>query len=189
MEPDTNAAKAIHGQRSRLRFVKFSLRSLLIFAAAFAFFLSSVVIPAQRQKAARLWVERQRGWYAFESPYRPNDDWYELRSGLSIPKFAIDWFGIDTFASVTFVGFDADEIYDLQPLAGFSSLEEVYINQFVHPQTDFSELRPLSHLRTLQFTEWSGVERDELEAISVALPNVEILADSYPDFASEPKGQ
>lgn len=183
METDTDGGKAAQAKRPSPRFVKFSLRTVLILAAAFAFFLSWLVIPAQRQKAARLWVEGHRGWYAFESPYHADDDWYQPSGGLPIPRFAIDWFGIDTFASVTFVGFDADEIDDLRPLVGFSNLEELYINQFVHPQTDFTVLRPLSRLRTIELTKWSGVELDELEAISVALGNVEIVAEAYPDFA------
>ena len=104
---------------------------------------------------------------------------------MPVPGWAIERFGIDFFASVTVVGLQTDEIDDLQPLAGLGGIEELYINQFVHPQTDFSVLKSLRRLRKVELSRWSGVDRSQLQAISAMLPNVEIISEEYPEFSSD----
>ena len=178
-------AKYLAGAWARVRHFRVSLRTLLLLVVVIAVFLSWVVIPAVRQKAAIRWVESQRGDYSYDSQYRLGDDWYMPSGGVPIPKSAIEWFGIDAFASVTVVGLGTDEIYDLQPLAGLAGIEELYVNQFIHPQTDLSVLQSLRRLRKLHLTKWSGIDLGELEAISAMLPNVEIVADEFPEFNSK----
>ena len=175
-----NSVRDLDMELARTRAVKVSLRSLLLLCLAVALFLRYAVIPIQRQKEARLWVESQRGHYVYDAPYRPNEAWPIRTAGIPVPERAVDWLGIDTFATVTSVHLDCEEIYDLDPIAGLSGLEELHIIQFVHPEVDFSVLRSLPDLRKLYLTEWSGVDMQDVKRISAQLPNVEIIAEAVP---------
>ncbi|MEM7475663.1 MAG: hypothetical protein AAF483_11790 [Planctomycetota bacterium] len=169
------------GQKKRSRFFRISLRTAFVALFLFALFLSQLVMPAVRQREARSWLESQRADYGYSAPYRPEKSWYMTRHGLPIPRLAIEWFGIDLFACVTVVVLQTDEIYSLQELDGLEGLEELYINQFVHPQVDFSVLQSLKRLRKLELSKWSGVEPSQVRELSTMLPNVEIAAEVIPE--------
>lgn len=168
----------------RRRWARFSLRTLLLFGAIVAVAMSLVVVPAIRQKASREWLDSQRATYSYDATLRSDQSWYVPRRGPPIPSRVIELFGIDLFASVTVVLLDCEEIYDLKPMAGLRNVEEFYINQFIHSSVDFSALQSLRHLQKIEFTEWSGVDRDQLAEISDLLPGVEIVAEEFPGFSS-----
>jgi len=156
------------------RGVRISLRMLLVFVAVTAALFNWMVVPAMRQRAAREWLDNQRAEYSFNTPRPGADDWL------------VAVVGIDAFSRVTVVHFGTREIYDLQPLAGLAGLEELYINQFVHPQVDFGVLKSLRRLRRIELTTWSGVGRKQLRAMAEQLPRVEIISEEFPQFATEP---
>jgi hypothetical protein len=70
---------------------------------------------------------------------------------------------------------DCEEIYDLHGVVGLTQLEELYINQFIHPTTDFRILKDMPHLRKLIFSKWSGLSSDEIATITESLPGVEVV--------------
>lgn len=74
-----------------------------------------------------------------------------------------------------FLVLDCEEIDDFRRILGLSQLEELYINQFVHPGTDFKILKALPHLRKLTFSKWSGLSSGEIAAIAESLPGIEFV--------------
>ena len=74
-----------------------------------------------------------------------------------------------------FLVLDCEEIDDLRRILGLTQLEEIYINQFVYPSTDFKILKELPQLRKLTFSKWSGLSSDEVAKITASLPGVEVV--------------
>jgi hypothetical protein len=82
--------------------------------------------------------------------------------------------GIDYFSSVTGVILDRDEIDDLGPLTDLPNLRNLALMNYVLPETDFSPLRRLKHLETLDL-DYTGIDLDQLQKINQILPDCRII--------------
>ncbi len=159
---------------------RYSIRSLLIATAVTAVFAAIPIRRAILQRHGREWVAAQRGQVIFEHNYGRESEWYDAGSMLKVPAVAIDLLGIDLFNPVTAVIFDCEELTDLQPLAGMSSLRTIHINIEMADDIDFTPLADLPRLRTVYFTKWSFVTPQQLDALRQLIPDAEIVSDSNP---------
>ncbi len=168
-------SSSVSSPRAPTRWRQFSLRTLILSIVAFALVLAFVVLPAQSQRRSRQWVESQRGRVALTPNYRVEGGWYIASGYCPLPKAIVNAIGIDTFVSVKSVVLDCEEVHDLSGLRGFTRMEHLYINQFVHDVSAFDGLRGLPRLKTVTLSNWSGLSTDEIERISNSLEGVEIV--------------
>lgn len=170
-------SSSVVSQRAKTGLRQFSLRTLILAIVAFALVLAFVVLPAQAQLRSRQWVESQRGRVALTPNYRVEGGWYTASGYCPLPKLIVNTVGIDIFASVKSVVLDCEEVHDLSGIRGFTRMEYLYINQFVHDVSAFDTLRALSRLKTVTLSKWSGLSTDEIDLISNSLKGVEIVAE------------
>ncbi len=170
-------SSSIASQRTKTSLRQFSLRTLILSIVAFALVFAFVVLPAQLQLRSRQWVESQRGRVALTPNYRVEGGWYIASGYCPLPKVIVNTFGIDIFVSVKSVVLDGEEVHDLSGLKGFTRMEHLYINQFVHDVSAFDGLRRLPRLKTVTLSNWSGLSTDEIDLIANLLKGVEIVAE------------
>lgn len=168
-------SSSVSSPRAKTRLRQFSLRTLILSIVVFALVLAFVVLPARSQHRSRQWVESQRGRVAMTPNYRVEGGWYIASGYCPLPKAIVNAIGIDAFVSVKSVVLDCEEIHDLSGLRGFTRMEHLYINQFVHDISAFDGLRGLARLKTVTLSKWSGLSTDEIERISNSLEGVEIV--------------
>jgi hypothetical protein len=153
---------------------RFSLRVLLLAMSFFAVFLGLYANSARKQSRGVAWVLSQGGHvsYAYELPLA--DGSYPMNALPPGPDWLRRKLGMDYFSSVTGVILDRDEINDLDPLADFPNLRFLALMNSVSPDTDFSSLRCLKHLKTLDLG-YTGIDLDELQKIKQILPDCKII--------------
>lgn len=170
-------SSSVASQRAKSSLRQFSLRTLILSIVALALVLVFVVLPARSQLRSRQWVESQRGRVALTPNYRVEGGWYIASGYCPLPKAIVNAVGIDIFASVKSVVLDCEEVHDLSGLKGFSRMEHLYINQFVHDVSVLDSIRRLPRLKTLTLSNWSGLSADEINLITISLKGVEIVAE------------
>lgn len=159
------------------RWRQVSLRSLILAILFAALVLAFVVLPAHSQFRSRRWVESQRGRVDLTPNYREQGGWYVASGYCPLPKLIVNVVGIDMFASVKNVVLDCEEVHDLSGLKGFTRMESLFVNQFVHNANAFDALRGLPRLKTLVLSKWSGLSTDEVRVISNSLSGVHVIAE------------
>jgi len=131
--------------KPHLRFVRFSVRTLLIVLTIFCVWLGWTVERARKQREAVEWVREVGGWASYD---------YKRRA----PKWLMRHLGIDFFNDVTRVGLtenlsptarplvaDVTPVKDLSPLAGLTSLKVLLLQG-----TQVSDLTPVARLTNLE---------------------------------------
>jgi len=159
----------------RVRWLQLSLKTLLLSIIMVALLLAFFVVPARSQFRSRQWVASQQGRVYLTPKYRAEGTWYVASGSWPLPKYLVDAIGIDFFVSVKHVVLDCDEIHDLSGIKGFTRMEGLFINQFVHDSRAFDTLRDLRHLKKLTLSKWSGLSTNQIASISNALPGVQVV--------------
>ena len=106
------------------RWLKVSLRTLLLAITVLCAWLGFIVNRANKQKQAVAWVRENGGRVVYDfdlnGPRGPIDD-----AEPKDPKWLYQWIGIDYFADVRSVDLSKKEISDLAPLAQFTDLRQL----------------------------------------------------------------
>ena len=170
-------SRSIASQRVKTSFRQFSLRTLILAIVAFALVLAFVVLPAQAQFRSRQWVASQRGRVSLTPNYRVEGGWYIASGYCPLPQLIVDAVGMDIFTTVKSVELDCEEIHDLSGMRGFTRMEYLYINQFVHDVRAFDGLRGLPRLKAVTLSKSTGLSTEEIDLISNSLKGVEIVSE------------
>jgi len=159
----------------RGRWLQLSLKTLMLSIVMVALLLAFFVVPARSQFRSRQWVASQQGQIYLTPKYRAEGAWYVASGAWSLPKRLVDTIGIDFFASVKHVVLDCEEIHDLSGIRGFTRLEGLHINQFVHDIRALDTLRDLHHLKKVTLSKWSGLSTYQFASIAKSLPGVQVV--------------
>ncbi len=133
---------AATANKPKRRFLRFSLRALLVFMLVVCVTLGWKVEKARKQREAVAWVQEcgEHVFYDYElddarkrvpNPQPPG------------PKWLRELLGIDFFDDVVAVAFD--QVSDVTPLAGLTSLESLML-----VGTQVSDVSPLAGLTSLK---------------------------------------
>lgn len=131
--------------RPKRRFLRVSLRTLLLLLTAGCIWIGWKVDKAHKQRAAVAWVKETGGEAYYD--YERNTD-HPMPPG---PAWLRELIGIDLLSDVTlvFVG-DAsarsNSVSDVTPLADLKNLQSLHL-----ARNQISDLRPLANLRNLTF--------------------------------------
>ncbi len=150
---------ATHTKPKR-RFLRFSVRTLLIVLTIFCVALGWKVERARKQREAVAWVDEMGGSVSYD---------YEVDGVLKPPgpKWLRNLLGIDYFDDVVGVGFGTTQVSDVTPLSGLTSLRALDLHS-----TQVSDITPLSGLTSLQALDLHGtqVSEEAVEQLKRALP-------------------
>lgn len=143
----------------RRRFLRVSLRTLLVLLTIGCVWLGWKVNKAQKQRAAVAWVEEMGGEVGYEyigdSYDPPARAWLE------------DFIGVDFFLSVDTVFLYNSSVSDLTPLARFPNLTYLAIID-----TNVTDAKPLLTLKRLKhlYLDGSSISKKDLSMLKDALP-------------------
>ena len=154
--------------KPKRRFLRFTLRSLLLLMQIVCLALGWKVEKARKQREAVNWVQEcgEHVFYDYElddarkrvpNPQPPG------------PKWLRELLGIDFFDDVVSVAFD--QMTDVTPLAGLTSLESLVLEG-----TQVSDVTPLTGLKNLKelHVNDTQVSQEDYEMLREALPNCQI---------------
>ncbi len=162
------------------RFLRFSLRTLILLTAATAVLFAVPIRQALTQKRGRDWVVSQNGHVSFSYKYDANNEQWLHNATLPYPGWLIDAIGIDFFTSVDTVVLDNKEVVDLSPLVDLNDLRCLGIYIEIKQGLDFSPLSKLPHLEALHL-DYTGISSEELDNLRELLPGVRVQSAGHPD--------
>ncbi|MGI9469629.1 MAG: hypothetical protein ACR2OA_21075 [Rubripirellula sp.] len=162
------------------RFLRFSLRTLMLLTTVVAVLCALPVHRAYTQKQGRDWVISQNGHISFSYKYDAEKEEWDHDATLPYPNWLVDALGIDFFASVDTVVLDNKEVVDLSPIVDLHNLRCLGIYIEIQDNLDFSPLSQLPHLRSL-YLDYTGISLDELERLRTLLPGVQVQSAGHPD--------
>ncbi len=164
-------SRALNWLVSILRCVRFSLRALLILFTVLALWLGWWFNRAaeQRQAAGAINAIAGHVLYDYDAPIKNTF----TGSGTSrVPRWLVDWLGVDSFHSVACVDLDGPEVTDasLERLASFPRLRHLYLGN-THVSSD-----GLRHLASMAKLERIVIKSNQLDHVGLGhlarLPNL-----------------
>ena len=130
---------ATHTKRKR-RFLRFSIRTLLIVLTISCVWLGWKVERARKQREAVAWVQELGGGLSYDSE-SPGPQWLRKRLGRHF------------FDDVVRVSLTLAVVSDVTPLSGMTRLQELHLEG-----TQVSDVTPLSGLTRLQTLDLDGTQ-------------------------------
>lgn len=124
-------------QRWNLRWLRFSLRSLLLVVTIVAIFLSMRVNQAEKQRKAIVAVKQLGGWVHYGFEFRDGDGMYQAGSRSWVPQWILDRTGVDLFHNVV----EVNMVYNNEGPKRLNNYETS--DQVSHHLTSFHRLKRL----------------------------------------------
>lgn len=154
------------------RWLRFSLRTMLVIVMVACLLLASKVRQAERQKIAVAWVKKMGGDVAYD--YQPKIGtifWLDVHRPDEPPgpRWLVELIGVDYFSTVAGVRLDGSQVTDLTPLTSLSRLKDLNLERTV------ADLTPLAKLNELETLRLRGLKECDLSPV-VHLPNLRELA-------------
>ena len=134
------------------RWLRYSLRTLLIGVAAICIILAVWVVPSERQRRAVAAIRDSAGFVAYDYEIDAyNEDDEDDEDDVPFPEWASDLLGIDYFAEPVLVHFMSDSTdADLANVGVLSDLEALVINATEHvTDAGLNHLSGLTRLKIL----------------------------------------
>ena len=144
---DAGGMDTPNGQPWR-RYLKVSLRSLLLLVLAIGAWLGWLVYTARVQRDAVAAIERSGGWSEYDWGWRHGD---KIRNGKPwAPKWLVDHIGADFFGSVVIVVLpDTGSDAVLDHIRHLSKLEKINLSSSPVTDAGVAHLKGLTHLEEL----------------------------------------
>ena len=136
--------------KSKRRFLRFNLSSLLLVVLVLCIWLGWKVERARKQREAVNWIRKSGGSVIYD--YRIDDNYRGIANAEPPgPKWLMEQLGIDFFDDVAEVILWEKQVSDVSPLAGLTNLQWLYLTHNV-----VSDVTPLAGLTKLQLLVLSG---------------------------------
>ena len=159
------------------RWLRFSLRTMLIVLAVLCVLAARISHKAIVQRQVVAWVHKTGGSveYAYERYNENGCLIWPCDAELPAPKWLIEVVGVDFFASVVHVHLGTTHVADLSALTRLPNLKTLSMED--HPIPLFSSLAKLTQLEELSI-ERVDITEEDLDQIERALPNCRVRVDS-----------
>lgn len=154
--------------RPQRRWLRFSLRTVLIVLTAFCVWLGWFLFQVEQQRDAVKWILDYGGTVSYD--FETDDVGKAEGAQPSAPQWLIDRLGVDFFSSVTHVS-DVHhlQISDITPLAALKNLKVVDLSG-----TQVSDVTPLLDQTNLDWLNLSDTLLNEVTPL-VGLTNLKVL--------------
>ncbi len=169
LEPKMTANAAL---KSRRRFLRFSLRTLLICMIVVGFglgWLGWKVHQARKQRQVVVWVQEMGGRVLYDFQFDKDRD-LNLSADPSLPRWLLDLTSIDFWHDVTGVELTRVNALELAPLLRLPRLQGLLLGA-----SEVSNVTPLSQMKNLRMLDLYGWPRSDLSFLST-LTNLERLS-------------